>query len=67
LKYSKDSEEEQRNPGDVAADFFVYLCINKTDLADQVFTTGIEIKDDILKVVIFFPIALLFVIFLTYG
>lgn len=58
--------EEERKPGQPAADYFVYLCISRTDFADQVFSS-IKIEGRILAVVIIFPIALVFVIFLTYG
>ncbi len=66
LKYSMNNTEEPRNPNEAAADFFVYFCISKTDFGDQVFSI-IKIEGRILAVVIIVPIALVFVIFLTYG
>ncbi len=66
LKYSMNNTEEERNSNEPAADFFVYLCITKTDFGNQVFSI-IKIEGKILAVVIIFPIALVIVIFLTYG
>lgn len=65
LKYSLNETELPRT-GTSAADFFVYLCISRTDFADQSFSS-IKIEGNILAVVIILPISLVFVIFLTYG
>jgi len=63
LKYSLNGTEVGNN---TSADYYVYLCIDRQDFANQVLMLKM-IEDRTLVSLILFSIALVFVVFITYG